>query len=321
MTLSRWGFVLCLALLGSGCSLAYLEQSPFEFRQRHMGVRARIVVYAPDELTAARAARAAFGRIAALDSVLSDYRPDSELMRLSARAGQGPVPVSRELFEVLSHAQRLARLSGGALDVTSGPLVRQWREARRTGTLPTPEARRAAAARVGWRAVRLDSAAQTVALLLSGIQLDLGAIAKGYAADAAIATLREHGVPRALVELGGDIVVGAPPPGRRGWRVRVADAGARDSSLLLAHAAVSTSGDTQQFVEIDGERYSHVVDPATGLGLRSRVAATVVAPDGVTADGLSTLLTVLGPDAGQALLAAHFPAVRAHIRRVDTEPR
>jgi thiamine biosynthesis lipoprotein len=115
--------------------------------------------------------------------------------------------------------------------------------------------------------------------------------------------------------MGGDLVASAPPPGRRGWRVRIDRPGrTAPDSLLLAHAALSTSGDTEQFVEIDGVRYSHVVDPATGVGLRTRVAATVLAPDGATADALSTLLTVLGPAQGRALLAARFPGVTAWVR-------
>ncbi|HEV2129942.1 MAG TPA: FAD:protein FMN transferase, partial [Longimicrobiaceae bacterium] len=280
-------------------------------------VQARIVLYAPHEQLATRAAKAAFDRISMLDSIMSDYRPDSELMQLSARAGGPPVPVSRELFQVLSHAQELAHLSRGAFDVTMGPVVRLWRTARRTGALPTLAEREQALARVGWRHLRLDPAAQTVQLLVPGMQLDLGGIAKGYAADEAISTLRAHRVERALVELGGDIVVSGPPPGEEGWQVSVANAEGAAHSLLLAHAALSTSGDTEQFVEIGGQRYSHVVDPATGLGLGTRIAATVIAPDGITADALSTLLSVLGPERGQAFLAAHFPAANAYIRRVE----
>lgn len=280
-----------------------------------MGVVARILLYAPDESAAREAARAAFARVAALDSVMSDYRPGSELMRLSARSGGPPVRVSGELFHLLSLADSLSRLSDGAFDVTAGPLVRLWRAVRRTGTLPTEAERREAMSRVGWRHLHLDSAARTVRLDRPGMLLDLGGIAKGYAAQEAVRTLADRGVSRALVEMGGDLVAGAPPPGRRGWRVRIESPGSTaPDSLLLAHAALSTSGDTEQFVEIDGVRYSHVVDPATGLGLRTRVVATVLAPDGATADALSTLLTVLDPARGRALLAARFPGVTAWVR-------
>ena len=293
----------------------------FEFRQRHMGIEARIVLYAPEEEGASRAAGAAFARIAVLDSLMSDYRVDSELNQLSARAGGPPVPISAELFFVLSRSQELARLTDGAFDVTLGPLVRLWREARRTAVLPAAEARRDAIARSGWRHLRLDAAARTAQLLRPGMQLDLGGIAKGYAADEAIAVLRAHGITRALVEMGGDIMVGEAPPDAAGWNVGAVDAGANASATILERSAISTSGDLEQFVEIGGQRYSHVVDPSSGLGLSSRVAATVVAPDGITADALSTALTVLGRERGAALLASHFPGVRAQIRVVDGAAR
>lgn len=282
-----------------------------------MGVVARIVLYAPGEAAAREAAGAAFARIAALDSVMSDYRPASELMRLSGRSGGPSVRVSEELFDVLSRARTLSRVSDGAFDITMGPVVRLWRDARRTGTLPTEAARREAMSRVGWRHLHLDSATHTIHLDRPGMLLDLGGIAKGYAAQEAVRTLARHGIQRTLVEMGGDIVAGAPPPGEPGWRVRIDHPGTAPSSLLLAHAALSTSGDTEQFVEIDGVRYSHVVDPATGLGLRNRAAATVLAPDGATADALSTLLTVLDPARGRALLAEHFPGVTAWVRSVE----
>ena len=295
---------------------AHAQLARFEYAEMHMGVRTRIVLYAPEAATALRAARSAFARIALLDSLMSDYRADSEIALLSARAGDTPVNISAETFYVISLAQQLARLSRGAFDITAGPLVRLWRGARRSRTVPAPHERERALGRSGWWHLRLDSAARTAQLLRPGMQLDLGGIAKGYAADQALAELRKNGVERALVEMGGDLVASGAPPGQRGWRVEVADAPREQRTLWLAHAAVSTSGDTEQFVEIGGTRYSHVVDPASGMALSSRVAATVIAPDGITADALSTLLTVLGPERGRSFLAAHFPAVRAYIRQV-----
>ena len=167
-----------------------------------MGVPVRLTVYAPSEATARTACRAAFDRFAALEDVMSDYRPTSELMRLCANAGQGPQPVSDDLWRVLERAQRLARLSDGAFDVTVGPLVRLWRVARKTARLPDAPALAEAKARVGWRKVRLDPEKRTVALETPGMQLDLGGIAKGFACAEAQKALRAHGVDRALVEAG-----------------------------------------------------------------------------------------------------------------------
>lgn len=304
-----------MVLAGGSDSAAQTPLSRFEYSQRHMGVQVRMVLYAPDTANAEDAARAAFARIAALEDVMSDYRPTSELMRLAARSGGPPVPVSDDLFAVLAQAQRLAARSGGAFDVTVGPYVRLWRQARRDGRLPSPEARERAAAKVGRQHVRLDSARQTVELRVPGMQLDLGGIAKGYAADEAIEALRERGIDRALVEIGGDVVVSGPPPGREGWRVRIENPAPGRPDTVLTHAAISSSGDTEQYVEIDGTRYSHVVDPRTGLGLTDRIAVTVVAPSGLLSDGLATLLGVLGPEQGVALVEAHYPGVAFSIRR------
>jgi FAD:protein FMN transferase len=283
----------------------------------HMGVETRIVLYAGAEERAAEAARAAFARVAVLDSLLSDYRADSELNRLVAGAGGPPKPVSEEFFHVLSRSQALAALSDGRFDATAGPLVRLWRQARRSGELPTEAARAEAASRVGWRHLELDPAARTARLALPGMQLDLGGIAKGYAADEAIATLRRAGIRSALVEMGGDIVVSEAPPGQRGWRVQVSNAPPAERSVLAVNIAVSSSGDTEQFVVIDGVRYSHVVDLRTGLGLRSRAAATVVAADGITADALSTLATLMEPGEANAWFATHFPSATVYLRQAN----
>lgn len=263
-----------------------------------MGVRVEITLYAPDEVTATRAARAAYSRYAELEQIMSDYRPDSELMRLCAQAGTGRVPVSEELFLVLSKAQEIAELTDGAFDVTASPVVRLWREARRTGEMPSQADRDAALKLVGWRRMTLDPRRQTIELALSGMLLDLGGIAKGYANDEALRTMKAHGIDSAMIQAGGDISVSGPPPGRLGWAVSVR--GMRDT-LYLTYAAVSTSGDTEQFVEIEGVRYSHIVDPRTGFGVSDRIQATVIAANGLTSDPLATAATIVDPKTSRTL--------------------
>lgn len=268
-----------------------------------MGVRARAVAYAPDEAVAKAACRSAFERVAQLEDAMSDYRPDSELMRLCARAGQGPVRVSEDLFRVLSAAREVSQRSGGAFDVTVGPLVQLWRGARKTHALPPERELADARSRIGWQHVKLDAAARTVELTTPGMRLDLGGIAKGDAGDEAIKRLRARGVRSALFEAGGDIVVSDAPPGTNGWQIELPARDGRPApTIALANAAVSTSGDTAQYVEIAGRRYSHVVDPQTGLGLGEHSVATVIAPRGITADALSTAATVLGPERGMKLI-------------------
>jgi FAD:protein FMN transferase len=297
-----------------------------EYTAVHMDMPVRIVLYAPAGVAAA-AARSAFDRIAALEDILSDYRPQSELRRLEQRAGEW-VPVSEELFAVLERALFVARLSGGAYDPTVAPLVELWREARRTGRMPHAAALDAARARVGWQRVELDSARSAVRLH-AGTRLDVGGIAKGWVLQDALRVLREHGAARALVEAGGDIVVGAAPPGRSGWRIDVpGSAGDGDAhapsaaggdhadgpgafaarAAALVNAALATSGDAAQFVDIDGVRYSHVVDPRTGIGVTHRRTVHVIAADAALADALATALGVLGVEAAARVLAA-FPDV------------
>jgi FAD:protein FMN transferase len=296
--------LFALALAGAGPSTGP-ALSRYAFAERHMGTRFEIIVYAPDRAAARKATREAFARIAALDGIMSDYKPASELMRLCARAGGPPVKVSDELFYVLAKAQEVSRRSGGAFDVTVGPVVRLWRRARRTHRPPDAEALARARALVSYENVVLNDKARTVRLLKRGMLLDLGGIGKGYSADEALKVLKGHGITRALVAAGGDIAVGDPPPGKKGWSVAIASlepGKTEPSRLLLANAAVSTSGDLEQYVEIDGKRYSHILDPRTGSPLVGRMSATVVAPKGILADSHTKVVAVLGPEKGFKVL-------------------
>lgn len=287
----------------------------FSYTQYHMGVDARLVVYAPDQPTAERACTAAFARVAALDTIMSDYRPQSELMRLCSKAGGPAVHVSPDLFRVLRRAQEVSRQSDGAFDVTVGPLVALWRKARKSGVLPDPNELEQGRKLVGWKNVELDDQAHTVRLTVPGMKLDLGGIGKGYGADAAQRILKDHGITRALVQLGGDIVVSGPPPETQGWTIRTPNAGNDQgpADLHLADCAISTSGDTEQFVEIGGRRYSHIVHPKTGQALTSRVQVTLIAPDGLTSDPLSKAVSILGEEDRKKLLQS-YPSVKAYVR-------
>jgi thiamine biosynthesis lipoprotein len=307
------------------CRSADPVPARFSFTETHMGTWFKIRLYAPDEAAAGQAARAAYARIAYLDGIMSDYRPTSELMRLckkfEAAGGGEPVRVSDDLFFVLRRGQEVARRSGGAFDVTVGPLVRLWRRARRSQLMPGADELAQARQRVGYESVRLDPKRQTVQLLKAGMQLDLGGIAKGYAADEALAVLRKHGIDRALVAAGGDIAASGPPPGEKGWKVGIAPLEAPEGTperyLLLSRGAVSTSGDAEQYVEIGGKRYSHLLDPHTGLGLVGRQSVTVMAREGILADSLTKAVSVLGPERGLALIDATEGTAALFVRKTD----
>jgi thiamine biosynthesis lipoprotein len=315
--------LLCVALLGCRSSAPKAALQRFAFQQPHMGTLFTITLYAPDEAVARAASKAAFAKIAALERIMTDYDPESELMQLCQQPIGQPVRVSVELFEVLAKAQRVAELSDGAFDATVGPVIRLWRRTRRTAELPSPELLARARAAVGWRNLKLDARRKTATLTLPNMQLDLGGLGKGFAADKALEVLKAHGVTRALIAASGDIAVSGPPPGQRGWRVSIgapdfAQGGtpAGDSqqqaggetgasivrTLLLKNAASSTAGDSEQFVEIGGVHYSHIVDPRTGVGLTNRLQVSVIARRATDADAFDTTVRVLGVERGMALI-------------------
>ena len=274
-----------------------------------MGSPCDLVVWAPDEASADAAARAAFARLGQVDEALSDWMRASEVRRLPARA-VAPVRVGTDLRAALEASLAMSRASDGAFDVTVGPLTKLWRAAQAAGTPPAPADVAAARARVGWRHVRLDAAGY--ATDIDGVELDFGGIGQGYGADAALQALRAAGVTCAMVDLSGDVAAMGMPPGSEGWRVTLDDGGAAGGApaLLLADAAVTTSGDRFQHLDVaapDGtvRRESHILDPRTGEPLATRTSVTVVARRAVDADALATALSVLGPDGSAALLAQH----------------
>lgn len=291
----------------------------FEAVEPHMGTLVRITVYAADERAASDAFRAAFDRIRDLDAILSDYRPDSELNRITKTAVARPVPVSADLFVVLRASQDLSEATGGAFDVTLGPVVRLWREAGKTARVPDAAALREAASRSGFRKLHLDREHRTVMFDIAGMALDVGAIGKGYAASEAIEVLGARGVRSALVAVSGDLAFSDAPPGLRGWRIGIhsddPSAAGVPAVLELTNAAVSTSGSSEQHVDVDERRYSHVIDPSSGLGLVDDITVTVIAPHGLDADGLDTAVSILGVQRGLALIESRRDAAALVIQR------
>jgi FAD:protein FMN transferase len=298
-----------LWLFGAGvawatCQAGELER--FEASQLHMGTKFTIVLYAPGEELANQGFQSAFDRIAALDGCLSDYDGDSELSRFSQAAPHAQlVPISEDLWAVLLTAQEISQLSQGAFDVTAGPLTRLWRRARRQRVLPTPERLAAARDAVGSQHLELAPPARSARLLREDMRLDVGGIAKGYAVDEALIALGRLGIDRAIVNASGDIAASGPPPGKSGWKVGIAPLEPEAPPSVfgqLTHGAIATSGDAFQNVEIDGVRYSHIVDPRTGLGLTQHSSVSVLAPTGIEADALASAASVLGPAEGLALI-------------------
>jgi thiamine biosynthesis lipoprotein len=289
------GFVVGVSSV-LAASEAKLER--FEFIEPHMGTLFQIVLFAPELPAAKSAAQAAFTRIEALNHIMSDYDDTSELNQLCRQPTGAAVPISAELFDILQRSQALSEKSSGAFDATLGPAIRLWRESRKKRKLPSEEKRLAALQACGFAKLRLDATRRTATLLVPDMRLDLGGIAKGYAADAALAELRKHGFSRAMVAASGDLALGDAPPNAHGWNVTLApfgDASAQTLTIVVANAGVSTSGAAEQFVEIGGSRYSHIIDPVTALGLTSLTAVTVIAPHATLSDALATACCIMPP--------------------------
>lgn len=274
-----------------------------------MGTQFTVILYAPDSLIAQRANAAVSARMDSLNQVMSDYLDGSEINKLSVTSGSGAwVPVSAELFDVLQKAQSIANRSGGRYDPTVGPLSLLWRRAVRQKTFPTGKERRRARKSVGYKLIALDSATRSVRLKRAGMRLDVGGIGQGFAVDEALRVLHRFGIKAALIDLGGDIRAGDAPPGRSGWRVSIGSGtdDADTTTILLKDAAITTSGDTYRVLEHNGKRYSHIMNPRSGLGLRHFVRATVLTPEGYRADALTKVFSVAGLQKSRRLLK-RFP--------------
>ena len=309
--------------MGMAWALATLsvQAEPWRFQREGMGTRFTIVCCSGDRAAAQQAAEAAFDVAEEVNRVASDYQADSELASLGSVPAGSSVVLSPLLFGLLEHSRALAEATNGAFDPTLGPLTRLWRQTRQQRRLPEVAVLDVAREATGWRHFSLDPSSRRVTLHRAGMRFDLGGVAKGYAADLMLESLAAAGLRQAMVAAGGDIRLGDPPPGRDGWRVAVqtVDLTRHDEVRVLANAAISTSGDLHQWVEIDGVRYSHILDPATGLGLTRRMAATVIADEAKLSDALATAACVMGPGATAAL--QKLPGVReVKIRVVEDLP-
>ncbi len=277
---------------------AHAEPRLFEAVEPHMGTLFKIQLYANRPEDARVAFSLAFARIAQLDHTLSDYDPGSELNRVCRTAVRKPVHISDELYTVLQASQDLAYRTDGAFDVTIGPLTRLWREARKAGRLPDTEALAEAKTRTGYRKLHLDGVTHQMLLDEREMRLDAGGIAKGYAADQALLLIGMRGIKSALVAASGDLAFSDPPPGQKGWKIGVVTG----KTLVLRNGAVSTSGDSEQHMDVGGKRYSHILNPLTGTALTDTVTVTVLAAKGIEADALATALSVMGEKRGLRFL-------------------
>ena len=297
------------------------DQIRFEFSHSSMGSLFTIVGYGSDSLRAKETALTAFSMIDRFNLIMSDYNPESELMQLCRRSGQeNYTQVSSELYDIIWQSLFWSEWSKGIFDITVGTYSQLWRRAGRKDLLPDPHQIDKAASTVGFQYIKLDSANQSVRLVKPDMQLDLGGIAKGYTVDKIFKLFRDKGFERILVDGGGDIMTGESPPGARGWKIRIENENGIDSVSFLSNCAIATSGDLYRFTEIDGIRYSHIIDPFTGYGISMPRTVTVSAPTCTEADVLASILSIIGPDRGFEMLKK-LESVRALIIEMKNDEK
>ncbi len=269
-----------------------------------MGTLVEITAVAPTPALAQIAVNAGFQEIRRLEELLSTWLPTSELSRVNAAAGRDFMAVSSDTFELLTRSIEISELTRGAFDITVGPAVRLWKvtEAAR---IPTPLELEIAAQYVDYHLLRLDAETQAVLLQKPGMQLDVGGIGKGYAADRAVAVMKKSGATGALVALSGDFRIFGRRADGSAWPVGIQHPRRPDRVLVTLESvdeAISTSGDYERFFFKDGVRYHHILDPQTLMPARRCQSVTIVSPDATTADGLATGVFVMGPEEGLALV-------------------
>jgi len=290
------------------------EGGKLHFQAQSMGTLIDITLWTADSARAQSAADAVFGEFRRLDGLMSNWIETSDVSRINAAAGVRAVPVSDEVLRIIVLAQKVARKSGGAFDITVGAYRGLWKfDDDLDGSLPAPADVAARRRLTGYRDLVVDLGQRTVKLRRKGMAITLGGIAKGYAVDRAAAIMRDRGIKDFIVQAGGDLFVsGTKGPNK--WRVGIRDPrGARDATFALTELedrTFSTAGDYERGFVKDGVRYHHILDPKTGYPTRGCRSVTVIAKDALTADAWDTTLLILGPERG-IKLAEKLPDIEA----------
>ena len=289
----RWLVALGLLLLATRLPAEEL------FTRVHpaMGTDFTLYIYAADAAAADREADRAFAIVDQLESLLSNYQPQSELSRINAEAAQHAVTTDPETFRFLKQSLAWSARSDGAFDITVGKLMKAWGFFRSTGHVPSDAALARVRAETGWQHVVLNARTRTVRFTAPGVELDPGGIGKGFAVDAAIEALRADGVHAALLSAGSSTIYGlGAPPTLQGWKVRVPNPQQRNDSIstvVLHDTSLSTANCSEKHFIVGSHLYCHIMDPRTLKPVEGRLQATVIAPSATDSDALSNAMFVL----------------------------
>jgi FAD:protein FMN transferase len=263
-------------------------QTRFEFTHPQMGTIFKIILYSEDSLKVQKASLQAFKKLDKLNLILSDYREDSEINQLVKNAYNQPVMVSDDLWDILIQSKYAYEMSNKNFDITIGTMTQLWRRMKRQKQLPSKEQIEKARVKVGFENIIFYPETQSIQLKKEGIRIDFGGIGKGYAEDEMMKVLKENGIKTAMIEGGGNIVLGDSPPNQKGWKIEI-----NKKVFSVNNCGISTSGDLFQFVEIEGKKYAHILDPKTGIGMTVPTQISTIAKDALTSDWTSTAFCLM----------------------------
>jgi FAD:protein FMN transferase len=291
-----------LLMLSAGCRDSTGPQTAQHAREV-MGTLAEITAVADDQDTASHAVQTAYQRLDQLEQLMSTYKPNSEISRLNRLSAGQSMKLSSDTFRVLQKSLCVAEQSGGAFDITCRPLLNLWKEAAQNDHLPDKYKLKQTLEHIGSHYLRLNPEDQSVTVMIDGLQVDLGGIAKGYGLDAAAETMQKVGATSGLVNVGGDVLAFGRRSDGRHWTIGIRNAFGPGlmGKLKVTNRAVTTSGIQQRFYNIKGERYSHIIDPRTGLSAEQAPSVTVIADQAIDADAWATVFSVLSVEEGKKL--------------------
>ncbi len=302
---------LLLLMISGAIPLLRAADSPVRYEASHraMGTTFTVVAYGRDSAFLQEVVSQVFQAVDDLDDQMSNYKPDSELSSINREAVQHAVIVEPKLFRLIQDSLEYSQQSGGDFDITVGPLMKSWGFFRGQGRLPSKSELAMVLKRIGYQHIKLDAAARTIRFDMPGVEIDLGAIAKGYAVDRAVEILRENGIRQALVSSGtSSLYALGSPPGEHGWEISVRDPldTTRAACVLrLQDLSLSVSGNYEKFFTLGGKVYAHIMDPHTGMPVENMLSTVVVSPSATDSDALSTSFFVEGPDAALHYLDRH----------------
>ncbi|WP_163394787.1 FAD:protein FMN transferase [Flavobacterium limi] len=274
-----------------------------------MGGRFDISIVAQDSLTAEQNINEVIAEISRIESLISDWKPDSQVSEVNQNAGIKPIKVDREVFELTQRAIRFSEITNGGFDISFAALDRVWKFDGSMTEMPSAEAIKKSVEKVGYKNIVLDSVQSTIFLKLKGMKIGFGALGEGYATDKCRTMMLAKGIKAGIINGSGDMSTWGKQPNGEDWKIGMTNPFKPEKLLAvvpLNQGAVTTSGNYEKYVVFSGKRYSHIINPATGYPATGLCSVTVFGPNAETANGLSTSIMVLGKEEG-LLLLQKFP--------------